>query len=286
MAWSTTATVNDDGLDARATAAVRGIVSPQLELADAIAKSKVAASSKAAHERAIFDARLAQRGPTVLAFDMEDTTKLTASYGSWIKTDAALAYSGNRYFVLPANNTNTATGKPVHGYINIDVPVTSGRKYALRMWLRASGDITGAQFGFLIAKSVSNAAVFWQSTPYTTLTSKGVAIDGWTEVEIQWVASESTTARIGVSARNLVTDLCADNVEVGDVTDATDQSSAVATAKSLADADAVAAQAAWAQIMPEGTMGGSNIRVLTRAQYNALPQVERDDPNITYLVTI
>ena len=164
------------------------------------------------------DAETARRGTTVMAYDMEDATKLAASYGSWVKTDATVAHSGSKYFVLPLNNTNTATGKPVHGYVSIDVPVTSGTKYALRAWMRSAGDVTGAQIAFLIGKSVSNAAQYWTITPYTGLEAKGVtASSGWVEVELQWTATETTTARVGVGARNLVADLYVDDVQVSDL---------------------------------------------------------------------
>lgn len=267
-------------------AVVRDSVGPQVELADAIEKSKVAAASKLAYEEAVASAEIARRGRTVLAFDMEDTTKLTPSFGSWIKTDASIAHSGTRYYVLPLANTNTATGKPVHGYINTDIPVDSGKKYALRAWLRSAGDVTGAQVAFLIGKSVSNAAQFWQVTSYVGLEAKGVtSTSGWVEVEIQWTAAETTTARIGISARNLVADLYVDDMQVGDITNATDQSATVSAAKATWDTALDAARTAWGVVMPDGVVssGGSNVVTLTRAEYDALAT---KDPKVTYLVTV
>lgn len=283
--------VNDAGqIVGQALAALQGVihteVGPQVELADAINKSKAAKASEAAYEQAVVDAEMARRGQTVMSFDMEDTAKLTPSYGSWIKTDAPLAHGGSKYYVLPVANTNTATGKPVHGYVNIDVPVTSGTKYALRAWMRSAGDVTGAQIAFLIAKSVSNAAQYWATTPYVGLEAKGVtATSGWVEVEVQWTATETTTARIGVSARNLVTNLYVDDVQVSDLTNAADQTATVTAAKATWDADLDAARAAWGVVMPDGVVssGGSNVVTLSRAEYDALAV---KDPDVTYLVTV
>lgn len=258
-------------------------------ITEAIRLTETAKTSEAAYRQAVAEAQQAAAGNTIYQTSFEDTTEWTPSFGSWVYSDAVLAANGSRMARLPANNTNTGNGKPVHMYGKTDVPVLRGRKYMIRAKLRTMGAPGDTDtFQVLLAKASGTTQIFWLISTKVGLKTSGVGQDGWTDVEIPWTATETATLRLGPQGSFLAADLLVDQMVFADVTDVQDLTGPVNTAREKWDADEAAAVEAWSAIMPTtaiGSGGGGTVTV-TRAEYDQLARTGKVDPNVTYLVTL
>lgn len=256
------------------------------ELTNAVELSKAAATEWDEYDTLAAQAEIAAAGTQVFTDQFDDTTKWAGSYGAWVAKDLpGLSYSGKNVAVLPWNNTNTQNLKPVHMYSTVGVPVKAGVKYKFRLWLRTRTATpgTGPSLLVLVAKEVNNAAQYWTITPATGIAAAGVNPNGYTPVDVDWTATETTTIRIGPQGRGLTDDLLVGRVDIYNTTTAKDMSAAVATAKREAESADKAAVSAWQAITPRGSIGGGGTPtvILSRAEHSALPN---PDPNVLYLV--
>lgn len=256
-------------------------------MAEAIRLTDLAKAAEADYRRTLEQAETAAAGTVLLSDSFEDAALWTASYGSWIATDAAIAATGTKFMRLPANNTNTTNGKPVHMYGKTDVPVAMNRIYEVRAKLRTLGGVPGDSdtFQVLLAKANGASQTYWTITGKVGLKLAGVNSDEWTKVRIRWTSTETATLRLGPQAMFLAADLLVEDLEFADVTSVQDTSATVDAARAKwADADALAVDA-WRELMPAGAVGsggGANMVTMTRAQYEALAV---KDPTIIYMVT-
>ena len=258
-------------------------------ITEAIRLTETAKTSENAYHQAVTEAQQAAAGTTVYQTSFEDTAEWTPSYGSWVYSDAVLAANGSHMARLPANNTNTTNGKPVHMYGKADVPVLQGRKYMIRAKLRTMGAPGDTDtFQVLLAKASGATQTFWLISAKLGLKTSGVGQDRWTDVEIPWTATETATLRLGPQGSFLAADLLVDQMVFADVTEVQDLSGPVNTAREKWDADEAAAVEAWSAIMPTtaiGSGGGGTVTV-TRAEYDQLALMGGVDPDVTYLVTL
>lgn len=250
-------------------------------LPEALAASKKASTSQASLAATTASVEASNAGQLIAASDMEDDSKWNFSYGAFSKTDTLV--SNSRFLVLPVANTNSNTGKPVHAYAQVDVPVTQGKKYALRVKARSAGNLGAADFGFLIGKANGTSQSYWTVTSYKTLVSAQVTTQGWTTLEIVWTATETTTARIGPQARSLESDLYIDDLSVSDVTTIPDRSAELAAAKATAEADHAAALTAWEPLLPAGVGGGGGASIVTVSESKWATMTDREN-DILYVV--
>lgn len=288
----------DGLLPPKAKAEVEGIASSRADAAvevvrpvvDAIALTDTAKLSEQSYQQAVLEAQTAALGTTVYQTSFEDSTQWVASYGSWVYNDATLAADGTRMVRLPAANSNSTNGKPVHMYGKENVPVTQGRKYMIRAKLRTlnGGPGDADTFQVLLAKANGTTQIFWLISTKVGLKTAGVHQEGWTDVEIPWTATEDAVLRLGPQGSFLTSDLLVDTMVFADVTNAQDLSGPVAAAKAQWDTDEAAAVSAWSAIMPSTSIGsgGGGAVTVTRAQYDELVRTGTLDPDVIYLVTL
>lgn len=270
-------------------AVVRDSVGPQVELADAIEKSKIAAASESAYEQAKVAADTATNGVLVLSDPLESAAEFILNFGSVVE-ESASAYSGTKVVRFPWENNSTQAGKPIYIYKRTPFSAVAGRKYRLRVMARTTGAIAAdAGMNFIIAKpNGTNTPVYVAATPGTLMTSIGVT-SNWTLFQQDWTAPETTDYIFGPRAYRLTSDLQVDGpLEARDASVLSDKTAELAAAKTKFEADRDAAVAAWRILLPAGALqtssGDEIVRTvsLTRAEYQAIAD---PDPNVLYLVT-
>ena len=259
-------------------------------LTDALAKSATERAAYTAYQNLLEQKVVA--GRVLTTSSVEETGKWQVNYGSTIETNPALADDGSSYIRLPANNSNAATGKPVHAYLLQPVSVTSGNTYAVRARVKATGTIgSDDYFRIMIGRlSGTNTVTYVNASATALLTAKGVTATGYVDVVMTWTATLTDPNIVfGVQGGFLDSDLLVDRVSVLDTTGATpvtDQQ--VTDARNARDTASAAARTAWTNIMPVGSLtgGGVTTQTISRADYDSRRAAGTLDPNVLYMVTV
>ena len=260
-------------------------------LTDALTKSATERTAYTTYQN-LLDQKVVA-GRVLTASSVEETGKWQVNYGSTVETNPALADDGSSYIRLPANNSNTATGKPVHAYLLQSFAVTSGNTYALRARVRATGTPgSDDYFRVMIGRlNANNTVTYVNASATALLTAKGVTTTGYTDVVITWTANLTDPSIVfGVQGGFLDNDLLVDRVSVLDTTGATpvtDQQ--VTDARNAWNTASAAARTAWTNIMPVGALtggGGVTTQTISRADYDSRRAAGTLDPNVLYMVTV
>lgn len=259
----------------------------------AVDRGKVAAHSRATLEAVLTEADIAQNGPIILEDQVEVPADYILNFGSSI-VDSGTANTGTKVLVLPWQNNNSSTGKPVHAYSRRGFAAKAGTKYRMHVNVRSTGGIgTDAAMNFIMAKpNGTNNPAYVGITARVKLSTLAVGTD-WSSVMFEWTAPESVDYVVGVQAIFLTSDLQVDGpLRVRDASNLSDMSPAVAAARLQADQDSAAARDAWSKILPVGSVtaptGGDQIVEtvsIDRATYQALQAAGKLQPNVLYLVT-
>lgn len=252
-------------------------------LPEALAASKKAAASQATYKAAADAAATATRGTVVGSTSFETASEHSFDYGAAQQANGT-ARTGTNHLTFPVN---ADTSKEVGVYYLPGVPVTQGKKYALRVWLRSAGAIGDAQIQFRVAKvGTDGKTAYWTTTSYVPLSSTLVTSTGWTEYQVTWTAPATETARPGIYVKALTSALHLDDFTISDVSSIPTTFPERDAAKAAWEADVAAARTAWGPILPEGVIASSSadsaVVSLTAAQYRALTV---KDPTKLYLVT-
>lgn len=264
-----------------------GITGTDPDLNAAVTAGKAAAEKEAAYDAAVAAQEAAQTGTVLIESDMEDAAVWTPSYGSWIYGDTSRARSGTKMLRLPANNSNTALGKPAHAYLRKPVSVTSGKQYMIRAWVRSLGTVGDDDFFRVMIGTLSGTSVTYLAATNKVMTkAAGMNPNTWVRLEAPWTATTTATNLvIGPQAGFMDSDVLVEDIHVADITDPADLTAQVAAAREEYTAAKNTATAAWAKVLPEGvgSGGSSNVVSITRAEYDALAV---KDPNIIYMITV
>lgn len=261
-------------------------------LTDALAKSATERAAYTTYQNLLNQKVVA--GRVLTASSVEDAGKWQVNYQSTVETNPALADDGSSFVRLPANNSNPATGKPVHAYLLQPVSVTSGNTYAVRARVRAAGPIgSDDYFRVMVGRLSSNKTVAYVAATSTVLlTAKGVTATGYVDVVMTWTATLTDSNIVfGVQGGFLDSDLLVDRVSVLDTTGATpvtDQQ--VTDARNAWGTASAAARTAWENILPVGVLagggGGVTTQTISRADYESRRAAGTLDPNILYMVSV
>ena len=252
-------------------------------LPEALAASKKAADSQAAYKSAADAATAATRGTVVGSTSFETTAEHTFDYGA-VQQANGTARTGTNHLVFPVYPDST---KEIGVYYLPGVPVTQGKKYALRVWLRSAGAVGDAQIQFRVAKiGTEGKTAYWTTTSFVPLSTTLVTTTGWTEYSVTWTAPATETARPGIYVKALTSALHLDDFTISDVSSIPTTFPERDAAKAAWEADVAAARKAWGPILPDGVLAASSadsaVVSLTSAQYKALAV---KDPTKLYLVT-
>ena len=260
-------------------------------LTDALAKSAAERAAYTAYQT-LLDQKVVA-GRVLTASSVEEAGKWQLNYQSTFETNPALADNGSSFVRLPANNNNSANGKPVHAYLLQPVSVTSGNTYAVRARVKAAGPIgSDDYFRIMVGRLNANNTVTYVSASSTALlTAKGVTTTGYVDVVMTWTATLTDPSIVfGVQGGFLDNDLLVDQVSVLDTTGATpvtDQQ--VTDARNAWDTASAAARTAWENILPVGALtgggGGVTTHTIRRADYESRRNAGTLDPNVLYMVT-
>lgn len=254
-------------------------------LTDAIAKAAAEHTAYATYQT-LLDQKVVA-GRVLTASSVEEAGKWQLNYQSTFETNPALADNGSSFVRLPANNNNSANGKPVHAYLLQPVSVTSGNTYAVRARVKATGPIgSDDYFRIMVGRlNANNTVTYVNASSAALLTAKGVTATGYVDVVMTWTATLTDPSIVfGVQGGFLDNDLLVDQVSVLDTTGATpvtDQQ--VTEARNTWVTAATVARTAWAGITPTGTMAAQPI---SRADYETLRANGTIDPAVIYMVTL
>lgn len=252
-------------------------------LPEALAASKKAAASQATYKAAADAAVAATRGAVVGSTSFETASEHSFDYGASQQANGT-ARTGTNHLLFPVN---ADPAKEIGAYYLPGVPVTQGKKYALRVWLRSAGTVGDAQIQFRVSKvGTDGKTTYWTTTSYVPLSTTLVTSTGWTEYQVTWTAPATETARPGIFVKALTSALHLDDFTISDVSSIPTTFPARDAAKAAWEADVAAARTAWVPILPEGVIASSSsdsaVVSLTSAQYKALAV---KDPTKLYLVT-
>lgn len=252
-------------------------------LPEALAASKKAADSQAAYKVAADAAVESTRGTLVGSTSFETASEHTFDYGATQQANGT-ARTGTNHLLFPVK-ANPA--EEVGVYYLPGIPVTQGKKYALRVWLRSTGAVGDAQIQFRVAKvGTDGKTAYWTTTTYVPLSTTLVTTSGWTEYQVTWTAPATETARPGIYVKALTSALHLDDFTISDMSSIPTTFPERDAAKAAWEADVADARTAWGPILPEGVIASSSadsaVVSLTAAQYQALAV---KDPTKLYLVT-
>lgn len=219
------------------------------EAAKAAQTDSASAMSQYDELRVKLDSALAAKPGLLKDSGFELADQWAPAYGASVIA-SNVARSGTRVLVLPSENTNTAAGKPVHAYSTQEVQVQEGHQYRLTVYLNSAGDLGDATGNFMIRRGAAGKNAFVAATATTKLAAVGVVRGGWRAFQTDWVAPATYEVQVGVQARDLVSNLYADDFQMVDATAEASLQIAVEDARQKAEAaaeDALAAMRAAGQ---------------------------------------
>lgn len=248
---------------------------------EALASSQAVTSAKAAYDAEILAVEEAKRGTLIHEEGFEDPAKVFTGYGATVKTGDGRALKGSGHLSLPVHPSPTSD---VHAYSLTDFQVVTGKKYSLRVWLRSTGAIGDASLQLRVAKVVDGKTTWWKETTAVALATTATTTQ-WSEYAVTWAATETTTARLGISLKNLGSELLADGLAIRDITTIPTTFPTLDAARATWLDRVQDARTQWATILPEGVVSAgadSALVTITAAEYQALAV---KDPSKLYVVT-
>lgn len=233
--------------------------------AETAANQASAVASEAMSEydglRVKLDAALAARPGLIADSSFELPDQWDPAYGASIIASTA-ARTGSKLLVLPWQNRNTGTGKPVHAYSRQDVQVIKGHHYRLTVYLNSTDSIDGAKGNFLVRRGAAGSKAYITQTTRIDLVDSGITQGGWRVFQAEWTAPESYDVNFGFQAASLASDLYVDDLQAVDSTAEASLQIAVEDARQKAEAAARDAMAALTAANQAQTAANGKTNVL------------------------